>query len=169
MTAFTRPLRTARARAAWSYRLSVFPIILPPVRDRPDDIQELVWFSIARHQRRMGRRVERVTRSTMNALKRYDWPGNVRELQNVVARAMILSTKDVLEVNETFSGGRRDGAGGAASCTLADAERAHIQSVLDGCDWRIDGPGAAAEKLGLNPNTLRFRMKKLGIIRPRPA
>jgi transcriptional regulator with GAF, ATPase, and Fis domain len=151
------------------YRLSVFPIVLPPLRDRREDIPELVWFFVARHQRRMGRRIERVSRATMNALQRYDWPGNVRELQNVIERAMIVSTGDELRIDETFSGGRQTATAPSADRTLASAERAHLEAVLDECGWLINGPGHAAEKLDLHPNTLRFRMKKLGIMRPRKS
>ncbi len=92
--------------------------------------------------------------------------GNLRELQNVIERAMIRSTGDVLEIDETFGGGRRRGAGPAGERTLADVERAHIEAVLEECGWRINGAGHAAEKLGLKPNTVRFRMKKLGMARP---
>jgi DNA-binding NtrC family response regulator len=102
----------------------------------------------------------------MDALQRYDWPGNVRELQNVVERAMIRSTGDVLQLDETFAAGRRGGARRSGARALADVERAHIEAVLEQCRWRINGAGQAAETLGLHPNTLRFRMKKLGIVRP---
>jgi formate hydrogenlyase transcriptional activator len=148
------------------YRLTIFPITLPPLRHRADDIPQLVWFFIARHQRRMGRQIKRVPRSAMEALQRYDWPGNLRELQNVVERALIRSSGEVLEIDEGFGAGRRPPATLSGDRTLATCERAHIEAVLDECDWRINGPGHAAEKLGLHPNTVRFRMKKLGIKRP---
>ena len=104
--------------------------------------------------------------AAMEALQRYDWPGNLRELQNVVERAMIRSTGDVLEIDETLGGAGRQGTSRAGERTLAAVERAHIEAVLDECGWRINGTGHAAEKLALKPNTLRFRMKKLGIARP---
>jgi formate hydrogenlyase transcriptional activator len=113
----------------------------------------------------MGRHIERVPRAAMDALQRYHWPGNVRELQNVVERAMIRSTGDVLEIDESFDAGRRPAMVQASDRTLAAVERAHITAVLDECGWRINGPGGAAEMLALNPNTLRFRMKKLAIDR----
>ena len=159
-------VRDRRFREDLYYRLSVFPIVLPPLRDHPEDIPQLVWSFITRHQRRMGRHIERVTRATMDALQRYDWPGNVRELQNVVERAMIGSTGDVLEIDGTFSRGRRRATSRSGDRGLAAVEREHITAVLDECRWRINGPGHAAETLGLHPNTLRFRMKKLGITRP---
>jgi formate hydrogenlyase transcriptional activator len=158
--------RDAKFRLDLFYRLTVYPILLPPLRDRPEDIPELVWFFITRHQRRMGRHITRVPRAAMDALQRYDWPGNLRELQNVVERAMIRSTGDVLEIDESLGLGRRRAAGRTGDRSLAAAERAHIEAVLDECGWRINGSGHAAEQLGLNPNTLRFRMKKLGITRP---
>jgi len=157
--------RDAKFRLDLFYRLTVYPILLPPLRDRPEDIPELVWFFITRHQRRMGRHITRVPRAAMDALQRYDWPGNLRELQNVVERAMIRSTGDVLEIDESLGLNRRRPAGRTGARSLAAAERAHIEAVLDECAWRINGPGHAAEQLGLNPSTLRFRMKKLGLTR----
>jgi formate hydrogenlyase transcriptional activator len=158
-------VRAGRFRVDLYYRLSVFPIVLPPLRDRAEDIPPLLWFFVTRLQRRMGRHIERVPRAAMDALQRYHWPGNVRELQNVVERAMIRSTGDVLEIDESFDTGRRLPKVPAADRTLAAVERAHIEAVLGKCGWRINGPGGAAETLALNPNTLRFRMKKLGIAR----
>jgi transcriptional regulator with GAF, ATPase, and Fis domain len=151
------------------YRLTIFPIALPPLRDRPEDIPQLVWFFITRHQRRMGRQIKRVPRATMEALQRYDWPGNLRELQNVVERALIRSNGEVLEIDESLGGGALPPSPLPGDRTLATFERAHIEAVLDECDWRINGPGHAADKLGLHPNTVRFRMKKLGIKRPTAA
>ena len=163
-------VREKRFRHDLYYRLSVFPIVVPPLRDRRDDIPQLVWAFVARLQRRMGRRIKRVPRPVMDALRRYDWPGNVRELQNVVERAMIRSRGDVLEVEETFAANQLRTTSRAGDPTLAAVERAHIEAVLQECLWRINGPGHAAERLGLHPNTLRFRMNKLGITRPmRPA
>ncbi len=158
--------REGRFRLDLYYRLTVFPIALPPLRDRIEDIPELVWCFITRHQRRMGRHIKRVPRSAMEALQRYNWPGNLRELQNVVERAMIRSTGDVLAIDETFVVPPRVGTIRSGDRTLAAVERAHIEAVLDECRWRVSGTGNAAEKLGINPSTLRFRMKKLGITRP---
>jgi len=170
ITATNRDLESAvrdgRFRADLYYRLSVFPIVLPPLRDRPEDIPQLVWAFITHHQRRLGRRIERVPRTVMEALQGYDWPGNVRELQNVVERAMIRSTADVLRLDESFRNRRRNAGTRPGDHTLAAVERAHIEAVLEECRWRINGEGHAAERLGLHPNTLRFRMKKLGITRP---
>jgi len=159
-------VRDGRFRVDLYYRLSVFPIVLPPLRDRPEDIPPLVWFFVTRLQRRLGRHIERVPQASMDALQRAEWPGNVRELQNVVERAMIRSTGEVLQIEESLGSVRRLQKLRAADRTLATAERAHIIAVLDECGWRINGPGGTAEKLALNPNTLRFRMKKLAISRP---
>jgi len=159
-------VRDGRFRVDLYYRLSVFPIVLPPLRDRIEDIPPLLWFFVTHYQRRMGRHIERVPRDAMDALQRYDWPGNVRELQNVVERAMIRSTGDVLEIDDAFVRPRRPPTSRPADRTLAAVERAHLVAVLEDCGWRINGPGGAAETLAVHPNTLRFRMKKLAIVRP---
>jgi transcriptional regulator with GAF, ATPase, and Fis domain len=160
-------VRDGRFRTDLYYRLSVFPIMLPPLRDRREDIPQLVWSFINAKQRRLGRRIERVPDAVMEALKGHDWPGNVRELKNVVEQAMIRSAGDALQLDESFRGGRLRPGGRAAGGSLADVERAHIELVLADSHWRVNGRGNAAERLGLHPNTLRFRMKKLGILRPR--
>jgi formate hydrogenlyase transcriptional activator len=164
-------LREGRFRDDLYYRLSVFPIELPPLRERRDDIPLLVWYFIQSRQRSLGRAVERVPRAAMDALQAYDWPGNVRELQNVIERALILSRGPALRLHEAFQ--VRHTAGPTAPLPVADtlraAERAHILGVLERCRWRIEGRSQAAERLGLKPSTLRNRMKKLSIQRPRPA
>jgi transcriptional regulator with GAF, ATPase, and Fis domain len=151
------------------YRLSVFPITIPPLRDRREDIEPLVWFFVHRRQRELGRRIVRIPAEAMDDLRRYDWPGNVRELENVVERAMILSTGSTLDLQGALPLAATDGARPAAGRDLDGVQRAHIEAVLAECGWRINGPGNAAERLGLHPNTLRFRMKKLGITRPVPG
>jgi transcriptional regulator with GAF, ATPase, and Fis domain len=158
-----------RFRSDLYYRLSVFPITLPPLRERPEDVEPLVWFFVHRRQRELGRRIESLPAEAMDALRRYDWPGNVRELENVVERAMILSSGPTLELEDALlsAPGRRSSV--AAGRDLDAVQRAHIEAVLAECGWRINGPGNAAERLGLHPNTLRFRMKKLGVTRPAKA
>ncbi|HET7218867.1 MAG TPA: sigma 54-interacting transcriptional regulator [Vicinamibacterales bacterium] len=156
---------SGRFRADLYYRLSVFPISLPPLRERREDIPRLVWFFIHRHQRDLGRRITKVPQDVMQALQQHAWPGNVRELENVIERAMIRSTGDTLELDETL--GRRPAAlPSPATETLDDIQRAHIESVLAESGWKINGAHNAAERLGIHPNTLRFRMKKLGIVAP---
>ncbi len=157
-----------RFRADLYYRLSVFPISLPALRERPEDIPSLVWFFIHRHQRDLGRRITHVPQSVMHALQRHAWPGNVRELENVIERAMIGASGDTLLLDETFARARCQAAESTASVDdrLDAIQRTHIERILLECGWRINGPNNAAERLGVHPNTLRFRMKKLGIARP---
>jgi transcriptional regulator with GAF, ATPase, and Fis domain len=155
-----------RFRPDLYYRLSVFPVKLPPLRERLEDIPQLVWFLINQRQRRLHRRITDIPRATMEALQRYPWPGNVRELENVIERAMIRSTGNTLLVDESL-GGEPAAVVTAATAdrTLEALERSHIEATLRLCRGRINGAGNAAERLGLHPNTLRFRMKKLGIVR----
>jgi formate hydrogenlyase transcriptional activator len=157
-----------RFRADLYYRLSVFPITLPALRERGDDIPALVWFFVHRHQRDLGRRITRVPQAVMHSLQKHAWPGNVRELENVIERAMIQTSGDTLQLDETFGRPRRQTteSGSPIGDTLDEIQRTHIEAVLAECGWRINGTHNAAERLGLHPNTLRFRMKKLGIICP---
>jgi transcriptional regulator with GAF, ATPase, and Fis domain len=147
------------------YRLNVFPIRLPPLRERRDDIPALVWFLIQKRQRAMHRSIKTIPASVMEQLQRHSWPGNIRELENVIERALIHSTGDMLILLDDDLELAAVNTGDSA--TLSSIERAHIQQVLRACGWRINGSGNAAERLGLHPNTLRFRMKKLGIVRER--
>jgi len=143
------------------YRLTVFPIEVPALRERNDDVPLLVWYFVTKHQDRFGKRIERVPRRTMEMLVRYPWPGNVRELENVIERALIVSADRTLRLDGVLE----DVEPGGASQRLQDAERAHILRVLEACGGRLKGRGNAAERLGLKPSTLRSRMKKLGISR----
>jgi formate hydrogenlyase transcriptional activator len=163
-----REVREGRFRADLFYRLSVFPLTLPPLRTRPDDIPLLIWHFIGRKQTRLRRRIERVPERLMQAFRAYDWPGNIRELENVVERALILSTGTTLATDALFSSPRTRPAS-AASALLSDVERQHILDILEQCDWTVAGKGNAAEQLGLNRSTLLSRMNKLGIRRPRPG
>jgi formate hydrogenlyase transcriptional activator len=146
------------------YRLSVFPIRLPPLRHRREDIPGLVWFMIHKRQRTVHRWIKRVPEDVMETLQQHQWPGNIRELENVIERALIHSTGDTLRLlDEPLA--HADAVPAADDSTLSSVERVHIEEVLRACRGRINGPGNAAERLGLHPNTLRFRMKKLGIVR----
>jgi formate hydrogenlyase transcriptional activator len=162
------------------YRLNVFPLLLPPLRDRPDDIPRLVRHFTQRFARRMGRRIEKIPSPVMDALVSYPWPGNVRELQNVIERAVILSRGSTLQVppadlqaapasaarvllTRADDAAKRDGVRG----TLTDAEREHILRALRESNWVLGGPRGAAARLGMKRSTLHMRMKKLGIARPR--
>ena len=155
---------TGAFRADLFYRLNVFPIRLPPLRERREDIPALVWSIIRRRQEAIDRRIAHVPDEVMASLQRQPWPGNVRELENVIERALIHSTGETLTLLDEPADAPAPPPADAGT-TLVSVERTHIEEVLRTCDWRINGLGNAAERLGLHPNTLRFRMKKLGIVR----
>jgi len=145
------------------YRLNVFPIQVPPLKDRVDDIPLLVWRFVDEFSKAFGKRIEGISREDMAVLQRYSWPGNIRELRNVVERAMIVSTGTQLSIPlpaVAHPAGKR-------SLKLNDVEREHILSVLDSSGWRIRGAAGAASLLGLKPTTLEARMAKLGLTRPK--
>jgi formate hydrogenlyase transcriptional activator len=154
------------------YRLNVFPIAVPPLRERREDIPMLVRHFTQQFARRMKRTIESIPGETMDALKQYDWPGNVRELQNLIERAVILSAGPALEVPIGALNGRRAAPGAAAERhghegeTLEEADRRHIVAALERANWVIAGPNGAAARLGIKRSTLQFRMRKLGIVRP---
>jgi formate hydrogenlyase transcriptional activator len=158
-----------RFREDLYYRLNVFPLVLPPLRERPDDIPRLVRHFTQRFARRMGRRIETIPSAALDALVRYPWPGNVRELQNVIERAVILSPGSSLQVplGDLQPASAHAPVPGASPSTLADAERNHILSVLRETEWVLAGPNGAAARLGMKRTTLQSKMKKLGISRPR--
>ncbi len=159
-----REVSEGRFRADLFYRLSVFPITLPPLRERASDIPLLVWHFLTRRQTALGRSVRQVPEDFMKALQSYAWPGNVRELENVVERALIMTQGQVLASDWLGLGGAIPTP--SADWTLEQVERQHIRSVLTACGWKVAGKGNAAERLGLSRSTLQFRMKKLGIERP---
>jgi PAS domain S-box-containing protein len=147
------------------YRLNVFPIQVPPLKDRVEDIPLLIWRFVDEFSKAFGKRIEGISREDMAVLQRYSWPGNIRELRNVVERAMIVSTGTQLSIPlpaVAHPAGKR-------SLKLNDVEREHILSVLDSSGWRIRGAAGAASLLGLKPTTLEARMAKLGLTRPRRA
>jgi transcriptional regulator with GAF, ATPase, and Fis domain len=153
------------------YRLNVFPIHVPPLRDRRSDIPLLVWHFIAKHRRRLGRVINSVPDSVMESLMAYGWPGNVRELENTIERAIIVTAGTELSLDAAGQGRGEIQVGAvptpqAADETIDELQRAHIQRVLADADWKIKGRGNAAERLGLSPSLLRHRMKKLRIERP---
>src|SRR5260221_7414654 len=155
-----------RFRADLYYRLNVFPIHVPPLRERPEDIPLLVRYFARDCARRMNRRITRVPAAAMDALVGCSWPGNIRELQNLIERAVILSPGEVLQVpvseidKDVLSARCRSGG------TLQEAARTHILAILKEARWVLSGPRGAAMRLGINRSTLQFRMKKLGIERP---
>ena len=152
------------------YRLNVFPINVPPLRDRPEDIPLLVHFFANKFAQQMKKRIESVPKETMAALVSYNWPGNVRELQNLVERGVILSRGATLEIplTEIKRATRSTTTITNGATTLEAVERDHILRVLSETRWVIGGPGGAAARLGMNRTTLNHRMRKLGISRPQP-
>jgi formate hydrogenlyase transcriptional activator len=147
------------------YRLNVFPVVLPPLRARPEDIPALVMHFADIFGVRMGRQIERIPPETMSALNSYHWPGNIRELQNLIERAVILSRDGVLP-NPLPTTGTQPVIAPTAATTLRESERALILQTLEEVRWVIGGPRGAATKLGLKRTTLIHKMQKLGIFRP---
>jgi formate hydrogenlyase transcriptional activator len=151
------------------YRLNIFPVTLPPLRERPEDIPLLVHFFANKFALKMKKHIEKIPTATMAALTGYNWPGNIRELQNIIERAVILSRGAVLEVPLTELEQPNAIADQVESpMTLEAVEREHILRVLRDSGWIIAGPTGAAARLGLNRTTLNNRIRKLGIKRPRP-
>jgi formate hydrogenlyase transcriptional activator len=178
-------IQKERFRLDLYYRLNVYPIQLPPLKERVDDIEALAALFVAEVARRLGRTFDAIPRSVVEALKQYEWPGNVRELQNVIERAAVTSTTTVLQLPEGWAMPLRPGVSsgiqtvagaapidpseaGMRESTLQQFHRKHILEVLNQTGWRIEGPRGAAVVLGLNPSTLRSRMQKLGIQKPKP-
>ena len=154
-------------RADLYFRLNVFPITIPPLRDRKEDIPELVHVFVSRFSARMKRRIDDVPASTVEALKRYDWPGNIRELQNFLERSVILSTGSVLVAPiESLARHESNTKNSVEPVTLEEAETSHIVRALQQTHWVIGGPKGAAEKLGLKRTTLITKMRRLAITRP---
>jgi formate hydrogenlyase transcriptional activator len=151
------------------YRVNVFPITLPPLRERPEDVPLLVHFFAHKFARQMKKPIERIPKETMRALTGYSWPGNIRELQNLIERAVILSRSSTLEVPlAELKQSAEVVTGRAETAALRTVEREHILRVLRESNWVISGPTGAAARLGMPRTTLNNKMRKLGISRPRP-
>jgi transcriptional regulator with GAF, ATPase, and Fis domain len=146
------------------YRLDVFPILLPPLRERREDIPALVTHFVEIYSRRMSREIEHIPSTTMLAFTSYEWPGNIRELQNLIERAVILSNEGVL-ANPLPPAGTPTATASSVATTLKDSERKLILLTLESVGWVIGGPKGAAAKLGLKRTTLIHKMQKLGISR----
>jgi transcriptional regulator with GAF, ATPase, and Fis domain len=144
------------------YRLNVFPIRVPALRERAEDIPHLTWEFVAEFSKALGKRIDSISNESLIALQQYSWPGNIRELRNVVERAMIVATGPRLTIAVPAGSSIAD----RRSQKLVDVEKQHVRSVLEKTHWRIRGVGGAAERLGLKPTTLETRMARLGLKRP---
>ncbi len=154
-------VRDGRFRNDLFYRLNVFPITLPPLRDRREDIPLLTWAFVKEFNKVMGKKISNIKKRTMDILNHYSWPGNVRELKNVIERAMILTVGSELKINRLDTQTTDSQNGG----TLDEIQITHIKQILETTGWRISGKSGAAQILGLKPTTLRSKMEKLGIER----
>jgi formate hydrogenlyase transcriptional activator len=148
------------------YRLRVFPLVMPPLRERQEDIPTLVRYFVQKHARRMNRTVETIPSETLDLLVRYSWPGNIRELENLIERAVIVSPGPVLRVPLSELKLPSEPAAGEM-LTLEAAQREHVLKALEATNWVLAGPSGAAAKLGMKRTTLQSRMQKLGLTRPR--
>ncbi len=155
-----------RFRMDLFYRLNVFPLIVPPLRERSSDIPLLTDFMLHKLSKKLDKPLQGVTPKTMNSLMNYSWPGNIRELLNILERAAIVSETPIIDITETFRAADQEKPDPPPMSTLAEAERYHIIRTLSHVDWVIAGKNGAAALLDVPPSTLRSRMKKLGIKRP---
>jgi transcriptional regulator with GAF, ATPase, and Fis domain len=147
------------------YRLNVFPLSIPPLRERTGDIPLLVWSFVDAFSKTLGKRIAEVDPASLKALENYSWPGNVRELRNVVERSMINAVDERLRIDVP----RPRLVANQRSEKLVDVEKEHVHRVLESTGWRIRGVNGAAERLGLRPTTLETRMARLGLARPVPG
>jgi len=160
----SREVQRGAFREDLFYRLNVFPITIPALRERVEDVPPLVWAFVRRFEKKMGKQIKNIPQRTIETLQRHPWPGNVRELRNVIEHAMIVTRGKILDV--VMPAVRSTEPSDNSNLALESAERRHILAVLKKCGWRIDGAGGAAEALGLKRTTLHSKMKKLGINRP---
>jgi transcriptional regulator with GAF, ATPase, and Fis domain len=158
-------VKAGRFRRDFYYRLSVFPITMPPLRERQHDIPALARHLVARLAQKHHKLIDAIPPSMLENLGAYDWPGNVRELENVLERAIITTPDTTLRLLEPLTAEMLDVGPPAPTTVLVDVERAHILRVLHSIGWRIEGARGAAALLGLKPSTLRSRMRKLGVRR----
>jgi formate hydrogenlyase transcriptional activator len=151
-------------RADLFYRLNVFPIRVPPLRERNEDIPLLVSRFVEEFAKSFGKTIEVVSKENLTAMQRYSWPGNIRELRNVVERAVIAANgpRLTIELPTPFAAATR-----RVNVKLDELQKQHIRAVLETSGWRVRGPGGAADRLGLKPTTLESRMAKLGLRRPK--
>jgi transcriptional regulator with GAF, ATPase, and Fis domain len=157
-------VRKGRFREDLYYRLNIFPITVPPLRQRKEDVPLLVQAFIEQYSRKLGKQITSIQKETMKALQDYPWPGNVRELESVIERGVILCPGPVLQLADKLEISSLPLS--STMRTLEEIERKQILKILSETRWRIEGKDGAAAILGLNPSTLRARMHKLGIVRP---
>ena len=158
-------VKQERFRLDLFYRLNVFPITLPALKNRREDIAMLTRHLVNKYAQQMRKPIDVIPDQVLRLLETYDWPGNIRELENVIQRAVILSPGRTLELDAWCP--RSETKPAQSSTQLVDVERCHVVAMLEACRWRIEGPTGAARVLGLKPSTLRSRMSKLGVARPR--
>jgi DNA-binding NtrC family response regulator len=163
-----KAVREEKYRLDLYYRLDVFPIVVPPLRERNGDVEMLVRHLVSKHARKIGKSITEIPASSMKALLAYPWPGNVRELENVIERGVIVSKKSHLELGEWLPQPVVETPGSRRLKTLEESEREHILEALHYTGWQVSGSRGAAFLLGLKPTTLEARMKRLGIQRPLP-
>jgi transcriptional regulator with GAF, ATPase, and Fis domain len=157
-------VRQGRFRQDLFYRLNVFPITVPPLRLRKDDIPLMVQAFMERYSRKLGKQITKIKDETIKMLQNYPWPGNVRELESIIERAVILCSGPVLQLADKLE--ISSPAISSAMRTLEDTERSQIIKILTETNWRIEGKDGAATILGIHPSTLRARLHKLKIVRP---
>ena len=162
----SQAISEGRFRSDLYYRLHVFPITTPPLRERLQDIPILAQYFMEEYCQQFKRSCRNIEAATVERLIQYSWPGNIRELKNIIERAMILSNSSELRIDETLVNAYRPESGNPLPTKLKDLERVRILEALERSEWRIEGRLGAAKQLGLNPGTLRSRLKRLGICRP---
>ena len=164
-------------RADLFYRLNIFPIHVPPLRQRAEDVPALVWQFVEQFCQSMGKRIEEIPTPSMKRLQQYDWPGNIRELRNFIERLLIMNVGSSLNVDLAILASGLDTPpptlntshpAASSHLSLAEVRRQHILRVLQSTGWRIRGPKGAARYLGCAESSLRSRMKQLGIVKPQP-
>lgn len=164
-----RAVKEGKFRKDLFYRLNVFPIGIPPLRNRPEDIPSLAGHFLEQYGVKLNRSFDGIEPESLESLIRYSWPGNVRELENVIERAMIVSKSLRLRIDQRFLATEESDSLPSSQATLQEVERHYIASTLASTNWRIEGPDGAAQKLGIAPSTLRSRIRKLGLHRPTPT
>jgi len=167
-TDLNKAISTGKFRCDLYYRLNVFPIDMPPLRDRPQDIPLLVRHFMEKNRLQFKRPCQDIEQKSLDMLLEYDWPGNIRELKNIIERAMILSNSPILTIDGALIRKTQSREIVLPTTKLKDLERLRIEQALEACEWQIDGPLGAARHLGLHPSTLRSRLKKLNIHRQIP-